>query len=181
MSDWPGLEPQGAERSAGFGTSFTSLGFSSGMGQQAMATKEAATGGAVWLTANSSRYCPVYIQQTVTVFQMGVIVTAQSGNCDVGIYDEFGTKLVSSGTTAVAAAGYQAFNIADTVLVPGTYYLAMGCDNVTAAFHRIAPGGNNVIINAQLAQTVYPLPTTWTTPVGVNHVPLIIAHAVATV
>jgi hypothetical protein len=133
-----------------------------------------------WVTANSSRYIPIYVQQPVTVFQMATVVAAQSGNCDVGIYDEFGTRLVSSGTTAVGAVGYQIFNIADTALQPGTYYMAMGCDNVTASFNRINwVTAANGAVNGCLTQTVYPLPATWTTPTSATHTPHLIAHTVA--
>jgi len=66
---------------------------------------------------------------------MAFIVSTQSGNCDVGIYDELGNRLVSSGSTAVGVAGIQVIDIADTALTPGVYFLAMNVDNTTALFN----------------------------------------------
>lgn len=79
------------------------------------------------------------IEQTVTKIRCAV--TTQSGNMDVGIYSLSGstlTRLASSGSTAVPAAGAREITIPSTVLRPGvTYYLAIGADNVTAQFRAI--------------------------------------------
>jgi hypothetical protein len=97
------------------------------------------SGNAVWPAASRALYIPVQVESTVTAYQMGVIVAVSSGNVDVGIYDQQFARLTSMGSTAVAAAGFQAFNIADVVLTPGIYYLAMCVDNTTASFLRLAP------------------------------------------
>jgi hypothetical protein len=48
-----------------------------------------------------------------------------SGNMDVGIYDYAGTRLVSSGSTAQSGtSAFQDFDITDTLLGPGIFYLA---------------------------------------------------------
>lgn len=90
--------------------------------------------------ANTAIYFPFTLTRSFLAQTMGVQVTTQSGNMDVGIYDEKGTRLVSMGSTAVAAAGLQVFNIADTWLTPGTYFMAINVDNTTAAFMAIASG-----------------------------------------
>lgn len=87
-----------------------------------------------WTTANTAVYCPFTISWPFLAQKMGVRVTTQSGNLDLGIYDEKGSLLVSLGSTVVAAAGLQVANITDTWLMPGTYYMAMNVDNTTAAF-----------------------------------------------
>lgn len=87
-----------------------------------------------WQAANRALYWPVEVQSACTAYQIAFQVGTQSGNCDVGIYDEQGKRLVSSGSTAVAAAGVQVIDIADTLLIPGVYFLAMNVDNTTAAF-----------------------------------------------
>ncbi len=94
------------------------------------------SGAAIWPTANTAYYVAFYIDTTVTAYQMAIQVAVQSGNLDVGIYDSLGTRLVSKGSTAVAAAGIQVVDIADTTLTPGTYFMAMCCDNITASFRR---------------------------------------------
>lgn len=93
---------------------------------------------AVW-TANRAVYQPCYVAEPITVYQMAVTVTTQNGNLDVGIYDmESLKRLVSKGSTAVAAAGVQAIDITDTDLVPGWYYLGFCCDSSTAVFRNSA-------------------------------------------
>ncbi len=93
---------------------------------------------ALWPSANRAIYVPVYIEQTVIAYQMAVIVGVQAGNCDIGIYDVSGNRQVSVGSTAVGGAGIQKFNITDTTLGPGVYFLAFNCsDAATAQFNRL--------------------------------------------
>lgn len=87
-----------------------------------------------WPSANRAIYIPFIVVQITTAYVMAFQVAVQSGNCDVGIYTEQGVRLVSAGSTAVGAAGFQSINITDTVLTPGVYYMAMNCDNTTASF-----------------------------------------------
>lgn len=94
------------------------------------------TAGGVWPAANRAIYVPFMVDQVVTAYQMAFEVITQSGNCDVGIYDVAGNRLVSKGSTAVAAAGFQSIDITDTVLAPGVYFMAMNVDNTTASFTR---------------------------------------------
>ena len=91
-----------------------------------------------WPSANRAYYWPFQVGVTVTAYQMAILVITQSGNLDVGIYDENANRLVSMGSTAVGAAGIQTFDIANTVLTPGTYFAAMCVDNITASFGRIS-------------------------------------------
>jgi hypothetical protein len=97
-----------------------------------------ASAGAVYPAANTAIFVPIMVAEQQIVYHLGVEVTTQSGNLDLGIYDEAGTRLVSAGSTAVAAAGVQSIDITDTTLTPGIFYLAMNCDNTTAAFRRIS-------------------------------------------
>lgn len=93
-------------------------------------------GGGAWPASNRALYFPFCVENTVTAYKMAFEVTTQSGNCDVGIYDSAGNRLVSAGSTAVAVAGIQIIDITDTVLTPGCYFMAMNVDNTTAAFVR---------------------------------------------
>src|SRR3972149_4117985 len=81
---------------------------------------------AVWV-ANVIVYIPVVIPASFRIEQLvarnGVAV---SGNIDMGIYDEKGTRIVSAGSTAQAGASAdQTFNVTDTLIGPGQYYLAL--------------------------------------------------------
>lgn len=106
------------------------------LGAPLAANAVAAAASAVWETANSARYLPFVLSDTLVVAQLfcqnGATV---SGNVDMGIYSEAGARLVSIGSTAQAGVStLQFFNITDTTLGPGRYYLALGCDNTTATF-----------------------------------------------
>lgn len=96
--------------------------------------------GAVWPSANLAIYVPVWVEKPVLVTKMATQVTATAaGNVDVGIYDIRGNRLVSAGSTAVGGVGAQVFDVADTFLNPGTYYLAMNVSTVTTvAYARTA-------------------------------------------
>lgn len=134
-----------------------------------------ANAGAVWPVANKALFCPFYLEVPCLAQKMGTVVTTQSGNYDLGIYDERGSKLVSFGGGAVPAAGLATQDITDTTLNPGTYYMAMSCDNTTAAFAR-----GNVQLNLQRLAgvqemaTAYVLPATltFTTP-ATNYFPIL--------
>jgi len=58
---------------------------------------------------------------------------AVAGNIDVGIYNRGGTRLISSGPVAQTGTSVlQLFNITDTLLVPGRYYMAVGYSDAAA-------------------------------------------------
>lgn len=142
-----------------------------------------AAGNAVWPAANRAIYVPVKVEMPMTVYTMGVIVGAQSGNLDVGVYDEKGNRLVSSGSTAVGSVGFQSINIADTALNVGVYFLAMCVSNTTASFTRwgtAAVALQTVGVQQQAVGVVtLPDPATFANPAS-SYLPLICAYGVAT-
>lgn len=76
-----------------------------------------------------------------TAYQLLFYVGAtSSGNIDVGIYDSQQNRIVSAGSTAMSATinTVQEINIADTVLSPGEYFLAVACDNTTGTVFQRA-------------------------------------------
>lgn len=94
---------------------------------------------AAWPTANQAMYVPFTIDETVTVKKMfwknGATV---SGNVDIGIYNEAGTRKVNMGSTAQATINAtQIVDIADTSLAAGRYYMALVADNTTATFASV--------------------------------------------
>lgn len=136
MSDWPG----------GFVNVQSTVIGSTGSTSVAsdVASSVASTFGAgAWPTANRALYYPFWVEEACLAQKMGVWVTTQSGNLDVGIYDEKGTRLVSMGSTAVGAAGLQVLDIADTWLAPGTYFAAMCVDTTAAFFERTGSVSTN--------------------------------------
>lgn len=118
-------------------------------------------GSAVWPSANRALFFPFYLGARMTATKIAWINgAAVSGNCDAGIYDLAGTRLVSSGSTAQAGtSAIQTVDITDTILSPGTYYMALAVDNTTAAFMRVGPNAL-LLAGAGVAQmaTAFPLP-----------------------
>lgn len=90
------------------------------------------------LTASLAMFIPVIVRNQITVYQLGWSNGATvSGNVDVGIYDRNQNRLVSAGSTAQAGtSALQIVDVADTVLAPGLYYLAMAMDNGTGLVAR---------------------------------------------
>ena len=83
-----------------------------------------------YVTANRVVFVPFRVPEAVTVTKMfwgnG---SAVAGNLDAGIYDEVGTRLVSTGSTLQAGtARLQVVDVTDTTLARGVYYLAMLSD-----------------------------------------------------
>lgn len=89
-----------------------------------------------WPTANLGLFVPVEIYSSLTVVKMSVANgTAVSGNIDVGIYDMNGNRIVSAGSTAQTGTSViQTFDITDTLLQAGLYYMALSADNTTSTF-----------------------------------------------
>lgn len=100
--------------------------------------------------ANRVYYYPFRIYEPSLAVEIGFVNGATaSGNLDVGIYDWEGNRIVNSGSTAqTGTSTFQVFNITDTLLQPGRYFMAFTHSNttgtvmsVTAADELIIPGG----------------------------------------
>ena len=161
----------------------STVGICSIAGQAAM-LENSTPGVATWPAANRAIYVPVVVQVPITVRKMAFEVAVQSGNCDVGIYDSSLKRLVSKGSTAVAAAGTQIIDIVDTALTPGVYFLAMCVDNTTASVGRVPLGLINSRASGVSQQAVgavtLPDPAVLAAP-GTAYLPVLIATGVATI
>lgn len=93
----------------------------------------------VWTTTNMGVYTPFSLNRRSTVKKLYHLNggTIGTDNIDVGIYDADSDGLpsirrVSSGATALSGAtAWQEFDVTDTVLAPGLYYLAAVMDGTT--------------------------------------------------
>lgn len=92
-----------------------------------------------WPLANLAIYMPIYINETVILYEVGFGTGLTSGgNWDVGIYDTAGTRLQSTGTTVRTASAWNVSNWTDLTLQPGWYYAAMSADG-TNNYSGVAP------------------------------------------
>lgn len=105
------------------------------IGTELAALGAAAPASAV-ITSGIPHFVPVTIPAPATVMKLWCVNGATvNGNVDMGIYDEAGNLLVAKGTTAQSGTNtVQEFNITDTQLQPGRYYLALATDSATATF-----------------------------------------------
>lgn len=92
---------------------------------------------ATW-TANQMNGYPVVVTRGITIRKLySANGATASGNIDVGVYDESYNKVISSGSTAQAGAGaLQEFDVADTPISAGLYYVVFALDNATGTVYR---------------------------------------------
>lgn len=96
---------------------------------------------AVWPTAKKVMYCPIRVPAPMTVAQLYVGVgAAVSGNIAVGLYSLDGTRLINSGSVAQSGSvtALQVFDVTDTLIGAGVFYLAVTLDNTTGALQRVS-------------------------------------------
>lgn len=122
-----------------------------------------AVASAAWPLANLAIYVPLYINETVTLYEVGFGTGATAGgNWDIGIYDSAGTRLQSTGTQARTASAWNVNNWTDLTLQPGWYYAAMAA-NGTNNYSGIVPAaGICESIGICEQQTAFVLPATAT-------------------
>jgi hypothetical protein len=114
-----------------------------------------------WPLANLALFIPFSLGEPITALRMylynGNIV---NGNVDIGIYSEDGTKLVSSGSTVHAGLNnLQEFNITDTIIGPGIFYMALSFSGNVATVSRfnLVTMLSSVVGMAQM-ENAFPLP-----------------------
>lgn len=131
-----------------------------------LATTRGTLTSGVWATANAARLHPITLSKQVTVYQMATLNgTAVSGNIDIGIYDNNLNRLVSAGSTAQAGiSSVQTFDVTDTVLPAGDYYLAISMDNTTGTVFRNINATTVTMFSYGVAYKLssFPLPATLT-------------------
>ena len=131
------------------------------LGEELAVNHLVAAASAVWPSANRALYIPFWLPTPITAVQMFSYNGATaSGNIDVGIYAEDGTRIVSAGSTAQAGTNaLQAFDITDTLIGPGRYYLAIAMDNTTGTLFQAAYAARFMAGHGCFTQaSAFPLP-----------------------
>lgn len=80
-----------------------------------------------WGTANQARYVPFRLPEPVTVVKLLAYNGATAaGNTDIGVYDAAGTEVISIAAAAQSGTSvWQEFDVTDTTLLPGLYYIGL--------------------------------------------------------
>lgn len=98
----------------------------------------ATPGSGAWPAANDAIFVPMSLRFPAMALRMWIINGATAtGNVDVGLYTMGGDRIVSIGSTAQSGTtAPQYFNITDTYLSPGNYYMAVAMDGTTGTTRR---------------------------------------------
>lgn len=117
-----------------------------------------------WPSANLAIFVPFVLRVPTTVYK--IVVGGGSlaaGNFDVGIYDQNGNRLVSSGAQAKSASVEHVVNITDTPLGPGRYYMAMAADGTNNyVMYSVSAASRGKLGGVLQAASSYVLPATVT-------------------
>lgn len=117
----------------------------------------------LWPLANLAIYVPIYINETVTIYEVGTGAGATAGgNYDIGLYDMAGTKIQSTGTTARTASAWNVVNWTDLTVGPGWFYAAMSANGVESYSGIIPAAGLAQAAGIYEQQTAFTLPATAT-------------------
>ena len=134
-------------------------------------------GNGTWPAANDALFIPFSIDTPIVVKRMYSMNGNVAGNnVAFGIYTLDGARIVSIGSTAQSGTStIQFYNITDTFLSPGSYYMAVAASGTTATFRRFNP---SIILCQQMGvmkmATAFALPSTATlTTVTAAYVPSI--------
>jgi hypothetical protein len=120
---------------------------------------------AAYPLANLAFYVPFYVAAPINVqaafWSNG---TGAGGNCDVGIYTDTGTRLVSTGSTGRgAASGYITTTaLTDTVVGVGRYYMAFSHDGTNNLTSFAPVAGLNEAAGVLEQTSAFALPSTAT-------------------
>ena len=158
MSDWPS-------------TLLPPLSIISPLSEEALGslTSTTNTPSSQTVVQNQAHYFPFRLDVEATAVKMCATNGATSnGNVDVGIYDDQFNYLISSGATAQGTVSIlQEYDITDTVLPPGVYWMAISSSSATATFHTV-PMTDEISLSRMpvyVQASAHPLPTTVAAPI----------------
>ena len=100
-----------------------------------------ASSGAVWPSASRALFIPIFVYTPVVAKRMVLFQGAIGNNIDAGIYRDDLSLVVSTGSVAMTGTlnSAQGYDITDTLLPAGRYYLALAINGTTGGNFRFAP------------------------------------------
>jgi hypothetical protein len=117
-------------------------------------------GGVMIAVNNDALYAPVVFPCDCTVYALRMAGTNTSGNYDIGFYNAALERLVSKGSTAMAAA-ILSLTIPDIRVIGGeTYYVGFAFSSTAAQGVRVAVGvtGHQRSVGFGVQASAFPLP-----------------------
>lgn len=130
-------------------------------------TAQVATGSpssGVWPTANRAFFIPITLPYSLTLTKFWALNGASAANnVDIGVYTADGTLILSTGSqTRTGTSTLQAYDVTDTSIGPGLFYIAMVLNNTTGAFFKLGGGTAPFESGVFIMDTAFPLPATAT-------------------
>lgn len=127
-------------------------------------------GGSSPISANSACLVRVKAPRSITVAKLVWIASTQSGNYDIGLYDNAGGRLWSKGSTASPTSGTITETVSPAVVIPkgSVFHVAIAADNATATFRGVTLASAEItktltgIPSAVTVAASFPLPATIT-------------------
>ncbi len=114
--------------------------------------------------ANQALLYAFTVPSAVRVTKAVIQVNTASGNVDFGLYDANGTRLSSTGSTALSGGSQSAALSAAVLLNPGkVYYAAIACSSVSASladYGSVYPSSTGNFAIAVRVDSSFPLPST---------------------
>jgi hypothetical protein len=109
-------------------------------------------------------FIPFRVSQSVTVTQIALGGgTTASGNFDGGVYDEYGNRLISTGTQGKVASAEVIVDVSDTTFGPGLFYMGMAADTTTGLIIGQNVGGPRAsLLGCREMASAFVLPATAT-------------------
>lgn len=140
------------------------------LGQQIHVNNPSAVVASTTLTQNQAYYFPFRLDIGATAVKMFALIGATAnGNIDVGLYDSEFNYLISSGATAQGTINVlQEFDITDTYLPPGSYWMGLSLSSATGTVFAVTSLADEISVAAEPAYqqaSAHPLPTSSATPV----------------
>lgn len=94
-------------------------------------------GNGAWPLANWVFYLPFVLYGHTPFTHANMWIGTPSGNIDIGLYSEDGTRLASTGSVAAAGTTRQVIALTAAIVAPpGRYYAAATADNTTLQVSR---------------------------------------------
>lgn len=84
-----------------------------------------------WASANRMILTPFYNNGRMTISKARLYVLTSSGNVSVAVYNNAGTRLVTSGAISCPTAGIQDVSLSSTTLTTGRHFIGLSCDVTT--------------------------------------------------
>lgn len=123
-----------------------------------------AAGNAAWQTANFALFYPWRVESPLTIVKgLTINGSTASGNIDIGVYDSEFNRIVSAGGAAQAGTStIQEFDITDTDIMPGQYWMAIALSSTSGTMIRTIAGTDEIsLAGAPILgmAAAYPLPS----------------------